>query len=69
MNGQLMGEQIRERIDANNKKIHDALNRFVLTDEINRLMKENFDLRTLCKHEFVDGVCKYCDTPEERKHD
>ena len=34
------GQEIRERIDLNNRKIQTALNKFILTDEINRLMKE-----------------------------
>ena len=59
------GNDIRQRIDENNKKIQKALNKFVLTDEINKLMKENQELRFLCEHEFVNGVCKYCDLPED----
>ena len=59
------GNDIRQRIDENNKKIQKALNKFVLTDEINKLMKENQELRFLCEFEFVDGVCKYCDLPED----
>ena len=61
------GLEIRERIDANNKKIQDALNKFILTDEINKLMKDNAELRFICQHKYVDGVCCFCDTPEERK--
>ena len=61
------GQEIRERIDLNNRKIQTALNKFILTDEINRLMKENAELRFICKHEFVNGACKFCDTPEENK--
>jgi len=57
------GQQIRERIDANNKKIRTALNKFVLTDEINNLMRENEELRSICQHDFEDGFCKYCDIP------
>ena len=41
--------------------------KFILTDEINRLMKDNAELRFICKHEFVNGACKFCDTPEESK--
>ncbi len=57
------GNEIRERINENNRKIQAALNKFVLTDEINKLMKDNEDLRYICKHEFDQGFCKYCDTP------
>ena len=31
------GPEIREKIDRNNKKIQNALNKFILTDEINNL--------------------------------
>lgn len=59
------GLEIRERIDINNRKIQAALNKFVLTDEINELMKDNQNLRDACQHEFVNGICRYCDLPEE----
>lgn len=58
------GQEIRKHIDENNIKIHTALNKFVLTNEINRLVKENAELRSICNHEFIDGVCKFCDTQE-----
>ena len=61
------GLEIRERIDSNNKKIQAALNKFILTDEINKLMKDNAELRFICQHEYVDGTCRFCDTPEEKK--
>ena len=63
------GQQIRARIDENNAKIRAALNKFVLTDEINKLMQDNEELRVICRHEFVNGWCKYCDIPEELKDD
>lgn len=63
------GLEIRNRIDENNKKIHAALNKFVLTDEINQLMKDNEEMRIICKHDFVNGWCKYCDMPEEFNDD
>lgn len=63
------GLEIRKRIDENNKKIQAALNKFILTDEINNLMKDNEELRVICQHEFVNGWCKYCDIPEELKDD
>ena len=47
------GLEIRKRIDANNRKIQKALNKFTLTDEINQLMQENADLRAHCPHEFA----------------
>ena len=58
------GPETREKIDRNNKKIQSALNKFVLTDEINQLMKENASLRATCPHKYNDeGFCIYCDMP------
>ena len=57
------GQQIRARIDENNARIRAALNKFVLTDEINKLMRDNEVLRMSCPHEFENGFCKYCDVP------
>ena len=59
------GIEIKKRIVANTKRINILLNKFVLTDEINQLMKENEELRHVCPHEFQNGFCKYCDTPIE----
>ena len=59
------GPEIRERINSNNKKVGFLLNKFVLTDEINQILKENEQLRQACPHEFEDGFCKYCDMPIE----
>ena len=56
--------EIRAKIDENNKKIQLLLTKFILTDEIKTLVKENEELRGECKnHEFINGFCKYCDTP------
>ncbi len=57
----MSGKEIRERIDANNARIRRALDKFVLTDEIEKLMKDNDNLRAQCQHHFIDGVCEYCD--------
>lgn len=59
------GPEIHDRIEANNKKIHAALNKFILTDEINSLMRENEELRFLCPHNFKNGFCEYCNMPIE----
>ena len=63
------GLDIRKRIDANNRKIQRALNKFTLTDEINQLMQENADLRAQCPHEFAGTVCRFCDMPIDFKDD
>ena len=66
----MSGPEIREKINENNIKIQRALNKFILTDEINELMKENADLRALCRHEFNDkGFCVYCNMPIDFKED
>ncbi len=59
----MSGQEIRNRIDSNNEKIRRALRTFVLTDEINDLMEDNASLRLICKHEFNEGFCKFCDMP------
>lgn len=63
------GLEIRKRIDANNRKIQKALNKFTLTDEINQLMQENADLRANCPHEFAGTFCRFCDMPIDFKDD
>lgn len=63
------GLEIRKRIDANNRKIQKALNKFTLTDEINQLMQENADLRAQCPHEFAGTFCRFCDMPIDFKDD
>jgi len=59
------GNEIRERIDINKIRINMALTKFILTDEVNKLMQENEELRKQCPHHFVNGVCEYCDMVEE----
>lgn len=61
----MSGTDIRKKINENNKRIQFLLNKFVLTEELNELMEENERMREECKHEFVDGVCIYCDVLEE----
>ena len=61
----MSGEEIRAKIDMNNEKMAVLLRRFVLTDEVKQLLEENTELRLKCNHNFVNGVCEYCDTPEE----
>lgn len=59
------GPEIKERITKNNAQIAKLLHKFVLTDEINKLLKENDELRFLCKHEYEDGKCIFCGIPED----
>lgn len=62
----MSNEEIRAKIDFNNKKIQESFNpsEFILNDEISLLLKMNEDLREVCCHEFIDGVCKWCDEIE-----
>ena len=61
------GFEIRKRIDENNREIQRALNKFILTDRINKLMEENAELRGKCQHEFVGSFCRFCDMPIDFK--
>lgn len=65
----MSGIEIRKKIDENNEKIRKALDKFVLTDEIQLLMKVNDELRAKCEHHFVDGTCEYCDSFEDQVYD
>ena len=60
----MSGKEIREQIDLNNARIRAALDKFVLTNEIQQLMKDNDKLRAQCQHHFIDGTCEYCDAFE-----
>lgn len=59
--------EIKERIDANNKIISEQFDPefFTLNVAVKDLLEENSKLQRLCKHEFVDGGCRYCYLVEE----
>ena len=61
------GQEIRKNIDLNNKKIRNALNTFVLSDNIQIIMKDTEYLRSICPHEYINGICKYCDKKEVKE--
>ena len=65
----MTNSEIRAKIDENNDKMTKALRQFILTDEVKKLLEENTKLREQCKHNFVNGMCEYCDMPEEFKND
>ena len=65
----MSGIEIRKKIDENNAKIRNAFDKFVLTDEIKKLMKDNDVLRAECQHSFINGVCEYCDAFEGQVYD
>lgn len=60
-------QEIKQKIDQNNARIREILcpDMFIHNKEVSELMTENYNLRKICKHEFQDGYCKYCYTPEE----
>jgi hypothetical protein len=60
----MTNEEIRHKIDSNNKEIEEAMStvRFTLNKRINALLEENRQLRKECNHKFVEGYCIYCDT-------
>ncbi len=61
------GEQIKELILFNNKKIEELLDpsTFVLKPEVQQLLEENMRLRQECPHVFQNGECIYCGVTEE----
>lgn len=62
----MSGNEIRIKIDENNKVIREKLDTFILTDEIKKLLAENEELRKTCPHEFDNnGICIYCDGFQE----
>lgn len=58
------GPEIRQRIDEINNTMHDLINKFVLTDEIRKLIDEKAMLSSKCSHIFEEGKCIYCDKKE-----
>ena len=42
---------------------------FTLNKDIETLNNQIYGLREECKHEFKDGVCIWCDLPEEMAND
>lgn len=60
------GEQVRELILFNNKKIEELLDpsTFVLKPEVEQLLKKNEQLRKECPHVYQNGECIYCGTTE-----
>lgn len=55
-------EEIREKVLYNNNKIKELLDPsvFILQPEVQVLMEDNEYLKTICPHEFVNGVCTIC---------
>ena len=62
----MTNEEIRSKILFNNEQINKLLDPsvFILQPEVQKLMEENVYLQTLCKHEYVNGVCTICGKTE-----
>lgn len=55
-------EEIRDKINFNNQEIEKLLDPsiFILQPKVEMLIKDNEYLRSICIHDFKDGVCIYC---------
>ena len=61
----MTGKEIKEQINFNNKKIQSILDPtvFILQPEVQKYMEENEYLKSICEHEYENGVCIYCGKP------
>lgn len=55
-------KEIHDKVLYNNNKIQELLDPsvFILQPEVQMLMEDNEYLKTICPHEFVNGVCIIC---------
>ena len=60
----MSGIEVYKKINENNKRLKELLNKFVFTNEIKSIIKENNDLKKVCPHEYINGICKYCYSKE-----
>lgn len=63
----MSGEEIRQKIIANNKIIEESLSpTFVLNRAVQKALEENKRLRNICPHEYDElGYCIYCDKEKD----
>lgn len=61
----MTGKEIKEKINFNNKKIQSILDPtvFILQPEVQKYMEENEYLKSICEHEYENGICIYCGKP------
>ena len=59
-------EEIKEKIIFNNNKIQQALDPsiFILQPMVQQLIEENEYLRSICPHEYENGICIFCEKIE-----
>ena len=57
-----MSNEIKKRIDELSIEIEQLIDptTFVLNPRIGEINKEIKELQAQCKHNFVNGICKYC---------
>lgn len=54
-------EEIKQKINANNKIIEEYCSQFIINSEVQKALQENAYLRLICEHELDEhGVCIYC---------
>lgn len=58
------GNEIRFQMDKIDKEIAKEVGKFILTDKIKKLVADKENLQHLCKHNFQNGACIYCDFKE-----
>lgn len=58
----MKGEEIKDKINFNNQKIQSLMDPsvFILQPEVQKYMEENEYLKTICPHEYENGICIYC---------
>lgn len=58
----MTGEEIRNKVNYNNNKIQSLLDPsvFVLQPEVLKYMEDNEYLKSICSHEYENGICIYC---------
>lgn len=68
MNGK---EELHSKITEKTNRVHELINKFMLTNEINELMEEIAKLRICCGtmygHDYENGVCKCCGKKEHEE--
>ena len=65
----MTGEEIKNRLEENNRKIEEILktDTFTLNHDIVNLMAINDELRDACPHEYnSNGICIYCLTEKNK---
>ena len=62
-------QDIRMAIDNYYNELDEALiiNNFILNKNIEIINEKIDELRENCEHQFKEGICVYCDLPEEYK--